>query len=213
MHHLSTHVGADIERKYSLKSFGVPVELIPLTDTGNIKTTYLKQWMKVRKIVELMRMTEGGEGNSIPVVECPGLNDVVFRSGTSLSCHPGNVRFRYMVESKHENQAVVRQTTQTELAEQLITEVEALGGRFLKWDNRGYWTELTDRMQINTKVALCIRDFKYKTKAQQSRQSNESYTYLFQGQQDGNKRRRTNNDGSLDTKFSGITSTCCRSWI
>eukprot|EP00531_Pseudo-nitzschia_arenysensis_P004538 CAMPEP_0116145480 /NCGR_PEP_ID=MMETSP0329-20121206/16616_1 /TAXON_ID=697910 /ORGANISM="Pseudo-nitzschia arenysensis, Strain B593" /LENGTH=503 /DNA_ID=CAMNT_0003641089 /DNA_START=98 /DNA_END=1605 /DNA_ORIENTATION=- len=202
------HVGENIERQYSIKSYGVPVELIPLTDTGNIKTTYLKQWMKLRRIVEVMKMTESGEDNSVSIIECPGSNDVVFRSGTSMSCHPGNVRFRCLVESKHEIPSIVSQTTQAELAEQLIEEIEARGGRFLKWDNRGYWTELTDRLQIHTKVALSIRDFKYKTKAQRNRQTNQSYTYLFQCQ-DGNKRRRTN-DGSPDTA-TGIAAPCRRS--
>ncbi len=210
MVNFSTFAGESIERQYSIKSYGVPVELIPLTDTGNIKTTYLKQWMKLRRKVEVIKMTEGGEDNSGAIIECPGSNDVVFRSGTSMSCHPGNVRFRCMVESKHEIPSVVSQTTQAELAEQLIKEIEARGGRFLKWDNRGYWTELKDRLQIHTKVALSIRDFKYKTKAQRNRQTNESYTYLFQCQ-DGNKRRRTN-DGSQDT-ITGITAPCRRSWI
>jgi hypothetical protein len=34
------------------------------------------------------------------VIECPNSNDVVFRQGTSLYCHPGNARFRSLVESK-----------------------------------------------------------------------------------------------------------------
>lgn len=206
------HVGESIERQYSIKSYGVPVELIPLTDTGNIKTTYLKQWMKLRRIVEVMKMTEEGSDNSVSIIECPGSNDVVFRSGTSMVCHPGNVRFRCMVESKHEVPSIVSQTTQAELAEQLIEEIEARGGRFLKWDNRGYWMELKDRLQIHTKVALSIRDFKYKTKAQRNRQTNQSYTYLFQCQ-DGNKRRRTNDGpGSAEDATSSSTP-CRRSWI
>lgn len=204
---ICTYLGESIERQYSIKSFGVPVELIPLTDTGNIKTTYLKQWMKLRRIIEVMKMTEGANNNSASIIECPGSNDVVFRSGTSMSCHPGNVRFRCMVESKHEVPAIVSQTTQAELAEQLIEEIESRGGRFLKWDNRGYWSELKDRLQVHTKVALSIRDFKYKTKAQKNRQTSHSYTYLFQNQ-DGNKRRKTDDD----SRGPGLTE-CRRSWI
>jgi len=199
MQRMKFHIGENVELQYSIKGFGIPIELIPLTDTGNIKTTYLKQWMKLRRILEVMKMTEGANDSSVSIIECPGSNDVVFRSGTSVSCHPGNVRFRCMVESKHEDPSIVSQTTQAELAEQLIEEIEACGGRLLKWDNRGYWTELKDRLQIHTKVALSIRDFKYKTKAQRNRQTNQSYTYLFQCQ-DGNKRKRTN-DGHQDTEM------------
>jgi len=218
------HVGENIELQYSLKGYGLPIELIPLTDTGNVKTTYLKQWMKLRRILEVMKMTEeknkqeleggGDDGNTVnddtsvitntsivstpphpleSIIECPGSYDVVFRSGTSMACHPGNVRFRCLIEMKHEHPHIVSQTTQAELAEQLIEEIEMMSGRFLKWDNRGYWTELKDRLQIHTKVALSIRDYKYKTKAQRNRQTNQSFTYLFQ-YQDGNKRRKTNNN-------------------
>lgn len=145
-------------------------------------------------------MTKGTDNGYASIIECPGSHDVVFRSGTSMSCHSGNVRFRCMVESKHEVPSIISQSTQAELAEQLIEEIESEGGRFLKWDNNGYWTEIKDRLQIHTKVALSIRDFKYKTKARRNHQTNQSYTYLFQGQ-DGNKRRRTHEpqgDGSVD---------------
>jgi len=199
------HVGVNVELQYSVKSYGIPVELIPLTDSGNIKTTYLKQWIKLRRMIEVMKMTDRGNDNSVSIIECPGSNDVVFRSGTSMSCHPGNVRFRCMVESKHETPSIVSQSTQAELAEQLIEEIEAGGGRYLKWDSRGYWTEMKDRLQIHTKVALSIRDFKYKSKAQRNRQTNQSYTYLFQCQ-DGLKRKRTNDSSQ------GEQSYCSRSW-
>jgi len=223
-HRMKFHVGEKIELQYSLKGYGLPIELIPLTDTGNVKTTYLKQWMKLRRILEVMKMTEeknkqeqyggGDDGNNAnddtsittntstissplhpleSIIECPGSYDVVFRSGTNMACHPGNVRFRCLIESKHEHPHIVSQTTQAELAEQLIEEIGMMSGRFLKWDSRGYWTELKDRLQIHTKVALSIRDYKYKTKAQRNRQTNQSFTYLFQCQ-DGNKRRKTNNN-------------------
>jgi len=200
------HVGEIIELQYTIQGFGVPIELIPLTDTGNIKTTYLKQWMKLRRMIEVMKVTEGTDDTFVSIIECPGSNDVVFRSGTSMSCHPGNVRFRCLVESKHEIPSIVSQTTQAELAEQLIEEIEVVGGRFLKWDNRGYWEEIKDRLAIHTKVALSIRDFKYKTKAQRNRQTNQSYTYLFQCQ-DGNKRRKTNDSPHEDLAY------CRRSWL
>ena len=157
-------------------------------------------------MVEIMQMTAEGRQNAVSIIECPGSNDVVFRSGTSMSYHPGNVRFRCLVESKLENRENKTQLTQAEMAEELIKQVRGLGGRFLKWDNKGYWMELQDRLQVHTKVSLAIRDFKYKTKAQKNRQTNQSYTYLFENQ-DGNKRRRT------DEESSAKTSTCRRSWL
>lgn len=184
-------IGESVEVQYTLKSYGIPVELIPLTDTGNIKTIYLKQWIKLRKSLEAMQ--ENRNAGKVSIIECPGSHDVVFRPGTSVSCHPGNVRFRCLLENITAPEAAPFKITQAQMAEQLIQKIQSNNGRFLKWDKLGYWTEITDPLHIHTKVALSIRDFKYKTKMQQSnRQNNQSYTYLFCGEgiQEGSKRKR-----------------------
>jgi hypothetical protein len=202
LNRMKFHHAEYVETHYRLKGFGVPVELVPLTDTGNIKTVYLKQWIKIRRMIELEHSTsnddvasgsstgelsvDGDTNEDTSIIECPGLNDVAFRSGTALSCHPGNARFRYMVEMKL---AVVTDKTQAELAQQLVEEVESKGGKFLKWENKGhYWIELKDNLLVHTKVAMSIRDYKYKARAQKNRQNNQSYTYIFCA--DGMKRKR-----------------------
>ncbi|OEU09099.1 hypothetical protein FRACYDRAFT_249012 [Fragilariopsis cylindrus CCMP1102] len=49
------HLGNPIEIRYKLQQYGVPIELIPSTDTGNIKSVNLKQWMKLRIHLERER--------------------------------------------------------------------------------------------------------------------------------------------------------------
>jgi len=113
------HLG-DVELLYNLQSYGIPTENIPITWSGTIKIVYLKNWMKLRKAIEddyeiqrqihQQHQREGLAGLPLSsirnvskmtdVVECPNTNDVVFRQGTSLYCHPGNGRFRSLVESK-----------------------------------------------------------------------------------------------------------------
>lgn len=46
------HLGQSVELRYQLKSYGIPTELIPSTDTGNVKHVNLKQWIKVREYLE-----------------------------------------------------------------------------------------------------------------------------------------------------------------
>jgi len=197
------HHGENVEIRYALKGYGIPVELIPLTDTGNIKTIYLKQWMKLRRSIDAMKMSKKGLNVMLNVIECPRSQDVVFRSGTSMSCHPGNVRFRCLLESITCPDVVLIKTTQAELAEQVILKIQETGGRFLKWNNQGFWTEIRDKLQIHSKVALSIRDFKYKSKTQRNnRQNNESYTYMFC--QDSSKRKR--NEGKVDAKVDASSS-------
>lgn len=113
------HVGGPVELRYALQSYGIPTENIPMTWSGTIKDSYLKNWMRLRKAIEedressRLKMRQFHPSGFQPVgesslsfksamshvVECPNMNDVVFRQGTSLYCHPGNVRFRSMIES------------------------------------------------------------------------------------------------------------------
>ena len=187
----STCLGESVEVQYILRGYGIPVELIPLTDTGNIKTNYLKQWIKLR--MNLEALNENGKLEQVSIIDCPGSNDVVYRPGTSVSCHLGNYRFRGLLENitGSENMG-----THAQMAEQLIQKIGSCGGRFLKWNTQGYWIAMSDAMLIHSKVSLSIRDFKYKTKAQRiNRQNNQSYTYLFC--QDGRKRNREEGMGDL----------------
>lgn len=46
------HLGQSVELRYALKSYGIPTELIPSTDTGNVKYVNLKQWLKMRAFIE-----------------------------------------------------------------------------------------------------------------------------------------------------------------
>ena len=46
------HLGQSVELRYHLKSYGIPTELIPSTDTGNVKQQNLRQWIKVREFLE-----------------------------------------------------------------------------------------------------------------------------------------------------------------
>jgi hypothetical protein len=104
---------------YRLQGFGIATDTLPFTSTGKIKTIYLKQWLKLRMFLEqplynynqyASSPTSASASESTSntnratfLVECPQLNDVVFRQGTNAMYHPGNVRFRSLIESKQEH--------------------------------------------------------------------------------------------------------------
>lgn len=128
-----------LEFRYKLKTYGIPVHLLPLTDTDSIKCTYLNQWMKTRKLLEEHELglpeqeqdhvmlhsssvgsgphehhLEGGITKGVGVgaaafaatvidsiVECPALNDVVFRKGSRVTSieNPGNRFFRDLIRT------------------------------------------------------------------------------------------------------------------
>ena len=146
---------------------------------------------------------DGIKTDKLSIVECPRSSDVIFRPGTSMLCHPGNVVFRGLIESK-QNRTTVKRAEKEEVALEIIREVEKTGGRFLMWNNCGWWSELNDVSLISTKIAISYRDFKTKVQSlvqqhqyQQSKQQKvDSSTFAFVNQDSKKRKRRSSNKSS-----------------
>eukprot|EP00531_Pseudo-nitzschia_arenysensis_P002513 CAMPEP_0116138408 /NCGR_PEP_ID=MMETSP0329-20121206/12768_1 /TAXON_ID=697910 /ORGANISM="Pseudo-nitzschia arenysensis, Strain B593" /LENGTH=312 /DNA_ID=CAMNT_0003633393 /DNA_START=60 /DNA_END=995 /DNA_ORIENTATION=- len=114
------------------------------------------------------------------IIECPRLQDVVFRQGTSGTSHPGNVTFRSLIESivleehykqyeREQEQQTPKQRSKikTKRPKQLALEIyeerqrtNSSKGFFLIWNNdKGWWNKLTDKEQICMKIEYMVREF------------------------------------------------------
>lgn len=161
---LRFHVGDELEMRYRLKSFGIPIELLPITETGSIKMTNHNHWVKTRKHIEQ------GIDSNVKIIECPGSNDVVFRQGTSSMENPGNVRCRDLIlsvlEEKEKSMSSIQKSNDHTLAarihnkivNRLVDQIERKHhGRFLEWDKyRGTWTQMFDRDKVKQKVSVLV---------------------------------------------------------
>lgn len=153
--------------------YGIPVDLLPVSPTGTVKILMHQQWIKVRKMIEEgvppkgLKNSDSDESSVVPksAIECPNLNDVVFRPGKSYMCQPGNVMFRSLIEAKMEEHYSGSRSDKAAIAWTIVHEIEERGGRFLKWDNRGWWTEFDDPSEVRYKVPTYFRDFSRKKKA------------------------------------------------
>eukprot|EP00536_Pseudo-nitzschia_multiseries_P015344 jgi/Psemu1/311983/fgenesh1_kg.864_\ len=74
------------------------------------------------------------------------------------------------------------------ITKEIIEEIKRKGGRFLRWDKLGWWTEIEGQTQIHAKVAVSVRDFKSKLVARANQQSCSSSTSVFRNQ-DGKRRK------------------------
>jgi hypothetical protein len=181
------HTDDDVETTYQLMTYGIPVDLIPRTGTGKIKTKNHQQWIKMRKVIE--------ESKKEAPIECPGLNDVVFRFGKSYLSHPGNATFRGLIEANFgEHTEATNNDTKVAVTWRIVEDIERRGGRFLVWDQRGWWKVTTDRAQIRSKVAVSLKEHKKRVSAKTNVQYISSSTYQFERQY-GGKRKRAE-DGS-----------------
>jgi len=195
---LKFHSGEPIELEYKINSYGIPVDLLPRTSTGNVKTTYLKQWIRQRSAFEedilannnhtttttstnaaaaasATSATAGMDNKNYyyDMIECPGSSDVVFRQGKQVMNHPGNVAFRSLIESKSSLHETATQTQKSAIAKEVVdTMIEVRGGRFLVWDEKPCcWKAITDHNKQRHKVAIAFRNFKSYRKAMGNRQT------------------------------------------
>lgn len=186
-------LGTKTELNYKIMGFGIHPEMIPVTDNGTIKTRNHVQWLETHQLIEKapygsLRETGGGA-----VVDCPGINDVLFHRGKSCQYHPGNVTFKSMLESKKRQHMAANQTMKKEIAYDIMVDVENRTGRFLYWDKSGWWVEFDNRTEIRHKVATSLRDFNKQTRAANNRQNTHSSTHVFR---EAKKQKRGHPDDS-----------------
>ena len=144
------------------------------------------QWIKLRKLIE--DPTPNDEAKVI--IECPFKNDVIIRFGKAYTDHPGTVMFRTILEHFHEEHSkAVSKESKVAITWKIIEAVESKGGRFLVWNNRGYWNELKDRAQVRAKVAVSIKDHSKRIQAMRNIQTPRCSTFQFE-RQDLRKRKR-----------------------
>jgi len=91
------HTGSQMETIYSLGSFGIIVEDVPITVTGTIKTKNAAGFVKARRAIDKFRQERCEQiqttftSEDAPGIECPEVNCVIFGVGRF---HPNNIEFR-----------------------------------------------------------------------------------------------------------------------
>lgn len=190
---LRFHVGRSLENRYRLLSYGIPVDTIPITDTGTVKTKHFIQWIKSRQMIE----AAAKQSDTTAYIDSPLSTDVVFRNGTSTMSHPGNVKFRDLIATHFPEHSQATSAQQKSAVSWKVVDQVLKNGRFLQWDKRmACWTPMTNKKEIRTKVALNLRDFKKLIGAANNLQTFSSSTHKFEDQDGRQKRRRT---GGVDS--------------
>jgi hypothetical protein len=165
--------------------YGIPTQALPTTESGQIKTKNHTQWYKTRVMLEKQAALaaspcSSGEPSStgsskkndplVPgayygAIECPRLNDVLYERTKPCMFHPGNTLFKGLIEERKTDHAKLTQTAKRDFTWSIVEEVERRRGRFLKWDQRGFWITIANRSEIRLKVATSLRDFNKHTRA------------------------------------------------
>jgi len=198
---IKIHYGESVELQYALHSYGISTEHIPLTFSGNIKDGNIKQWLKMRIYAEAPEYDS-------EVVECPQLEDVLFRQGVSSVSYRGNSRVQRLIEKRYDedlNSAPKRGTVKSKrgkVVQEIIEEMHLSDGRFLVWNDHGWWSELSEVRALSTKLEYFIKEvLRMKRKEEKIAENRhrlylDSSTAIFHSRDDGgscqNKRTKLN---------------------
>jgi hypothetical protein len=178
------YTNLETETQYQLLTYGIPIQDLPLTVTGTLKTKNHLLWTKSRILIDQARQ-KGQDISSMGTFH-PGVYDVLFSRGGNAS-HFGNMEFRQIIASRIEAYNAGGRKVRTALRNQMIAAVHDKGGRFLMLQADGWWIDMVNEKTLMEKVTNAVYDFNRRSVAQGRRMEYKSETTQFL---DGNKRRR-----------------------
>ena len=146
-------------------TFGIPVQLLPLTVEGNPKLDNHRLWVEQRRNLErnptALRSQnqydiDKGDEESIDRCVVPAPTDVLLGRDKISRSHIGNVRFDHLIDSRQEQyDGAMSKDERSILAADIVLLIKEAGGRFLKLDQASWVT--VDDESARDKVTSAFR--------------------------------------------------------
>merc|ERR1712176_1520987 len=146
---LKFHIGDELEMRYRLKSYGIPIEMLPITETGSTKMINHNHWIKTRKHIEQ------GIDDKIKIVKCRDLVLSLLEDRDNALKDNNNSNFSNGSSWNNNNNAA---RIHNEIVDQLVNQIECQRhGRFLEWDkHRGAWIQIDGLPKVKQKVSVLV---------------------------------------------------------
>mmetsp|Transcript_2964 Transcript_2964/g.8307 ORF Transcript_2964/g.8307 Transcript_2964/m.8307 type:complete len:581 (-) Transcript_2964:82-1824(-) len=157
------HFGTHMECHYSLNSFGISADAIPVDKDGNLRwgmfeENHARVLRKERAVESELSLARGDDRYDIPKE-----NDVLLGRGWSFQRYPGTVTMMSMVEeAKPKHDRAKSRNEKTAICMEIVNEIRANGGRFLKREGE-YWVEVGSDI-AREKCAQGFRNLSRKTR-------------------------------------------------
>jgi hypothetical protein len=133
-------------------TFGIPVQHLPVTHEGGLKTANHLKWIARRRIMDncLKR------GAPFDAVDLPRRDDVLLGRGKPYQENPGNVFMRALVESHLTTYQSAPLGQKSVLAAKVVELIQRAPARFVKKRDDGWWVEV-DNSEAMMKVLKTFR--------------------------------------------------------
>jgi hypothetical protein len=143
-----------VECMYTLMTFGIPVDKLPLSDNQELKNQQHLKWIGLR------RSLESGKAKSFAdkAVLLPTHYDVLFGRGKPIQENLGNLWLGLVVESVFSRYDGASRAEKFGISVEIVNKVKGAGGRFLRQVS-GIWMEADDDM-AREKVSITFRSIR-----------------------------------------------------
>jgi hypothetical protein len=135
--------GTHTECQYSLLTFGVPIDMFPITSQGELKRTNHLKWIAKRRVKESHFLMDPSS-DTFDRIDLPSLRDVLIGKGKPFQRHPGNVHLRTVIGQYLEKYVDAKKRDKPAMFWEVVDIVKKSSGRFLKKDRDGWWIVVTD---------------------------------------------------------------------
>jgi hypothetical protein len=143
------HLGTDMEIIYTLMTFGIPNETLPVSFNGSLRLENHRDY--VRKMRNACKVDD-----DIDRIIVPGKFDVLLGRGKPLQKYSGNLNYHYVIEGYHDRYEAAPKGVKAGLAMAIVEKINDQGGRFLKQDEAG-WTVIANEA-AKSKVSHTFRN-------------------------------------------------------
>jgi hypothetical protein len=169
---LRIHDGSPNEIQYALMTYGIPVDTLPVSHQGDVRTATHKKWLARRKTRDERII----EGEAFLGIDLPGRNDVILRRGRVFHVHTGNLHMRTLVEMHKDSYGDATPEEKENIAKRIVVTIKSTSGRFLEHGEDGWWIEVSDK-EASKRVCKAIRSARSTTaivRQQKRDEDNES---------------------------------------
>ena len=119
----------------------------------------------VQRLEQLRKWEEAQSPQTI--ISTPMNLDIVFGKGCCLQDHPGNLRFRYIIEESLSRYEDAKRSEKTKIASAVVKTLKDSGARFLRNDGMGFM--IVDDKVAREKVGVAFRSHRKIQKEEKAR--------------------------------------------
>eukprot|EP00934_Nitzschia_sp_Nitz4_P005918 Nitzschia sp. Nitz4//scaffold98_size77359//655//1881//NITZ4_005532-RA/size77359-snap-gene-0.8-mRNA-1//-1//CDS//3329560709//5908//frame0 len=147
--------------KNDMKTYGIPVEQLPLSlDGSELRTASHQKWIQRRSTKESRMLRDP----NFRGIDLPSCEDVCLLRGTSFHLHPGNLFMKAQMEPLIAEYRTSDSGRRRKLNDLVVQAVRTTGGKFLSRADEGWFLEILEDVEVNKSVGASFRSLLARTK-------------------------------------------------